>query len=81
VSGRGDVRGELEHRPPHNPFETDSQRALEALRVEWGVPYVISYHEGLYLARRREGLLPAVMSGETPDEIVRELSRDWGETP
>ena len=65
---------------PRDPFAVDSQRALEALRAEWGIPYVLSYHEGLYLARRREGP-PVIMSGETPDEITRQMRRDWGEAP
>ena len=74
------MRDELE-RDPRDPFEVDSKRALEALRAEWNTPYILSYHDGLYLARRREGPPGAVMSGETPDEIARELSRDWGEAP
>lgn len=66
---------------PRDPFAAGSQRALEALNAEWKTPYILSYHGGLYLARRREGPPGPVMSGETPGEIARELSRDWGETP
>ena len=65
---------------PRDPFAVDTQRALDTLKAEWGFAYCLSHHEGLYLARRREGP-PVVMSGETPDEIVREMRRDWGEAP
>lgn len=78
--GLNRIRHDLEHKP-RDSSAAGPRQALEALRLEWGAPYILSYHEGLYLARRREGPPAAVISGETPGEIGQALSRDWGEAP
>ena len=58
-----------------DPFAVDTERAIEALRLEWGEKYEIAAYRGLFAARYKDS--GQVISGETPDEITRKIERDW----
>jgi hypothetical protein len=74
--GLGGIRSEHE-RDPHDPFEVDEERAVDALRLTWGARYEIKACEGGYEAARREK--PWVtLTGETPDELTRAMAEDSG---
>jgi hypothetical protein len=55
---------------PVGVFDVDQDRATEALRLEWGNTYSITYESGAYLARGPDG---QVYTGDIPDELTREL--------
>jgi hypothetical protein len=60
-------------------FDVDEDRALDALRMSWGDVYDIDIgHEyGRWVARRRDGR-GGPLTGETPDELNRQMRADWG---
>lgn len=53
-------------------FDVDQDRAIEALRLEWGDAYRITYESGAYVARGKDG---RVLSGTNPDQLARDLGR------
>jgi hypothetical protein len=56
-------------------FDVDQDRATEALRLEWGDAYNITYESGAYVARGKDG---RVLTGDIPDQLTRELRADLG---
>ena len=55
-----------------DPFAVDVKRALEALRLAWGVVYDISFEGGKWTATRKaEG--GETLTADTPDQLVKEL--------
>jgi hypothetical protein len=74
-----DVRGELE-RQPHDPFEVDPIRALDALSAVWGSAYATGIDfTGRWWALRRDGL-PGV-SGNGPDDLLGRIKADYAARP
>jgi len=78
--GLSAVRANLEHKP-RDPFAVDVQQVLDALHAEWGHVHVLAYRpdSGRPWQARRCEHPTAILAGATPDELVRELERDWGE--
>ena len=66
------------------PFEVDVQKALEALRAEWGEEYTVCYDStsgiggGRWRAWRLGGI-GAMIAGKTPDELGTAIRADWAE--
>jgi hypothetical protein len=58
-------------------FDVDEDRALDALRLSWGDFYDIGRECGQWAASRRDGR-GGPLTGETPDELNREMRGDWG---
>jgi hypothetical protein len=56
----------------------DVDLALGALELAWACIYDISYAEGEFRARRRDGR-GGTLSGLTPDAITAEMRADWGD--
>lgn len=54
-------------------FDVDQDRAIEALRLEWGDAYSITYESGAYVARGKDG---RVLTGAIPDQLTRDLCAD-----
>jgi len=53
-------------------FDVDQDRAIEALHLEWGDAYSITYESGAYVARGQDG---RVITGTTPGQLARDLGR------
>jgi hypothetical protein len=59
---------------------TDTERALDALRLDWGDAYVIDIDStGRWWALRRDGL-PAP-SGEGQDQLLAAMAHDYATNP
>jgi hypothetical protein len=58
------------------PFAVDTDRALEALRLEWAVHYDTGFADGAYRAARIDGT-GDLLTGQTPDELVAAIRADW----
>jgi hypothetical protein len=54
-------------------FDVDQDRAIEALRMEWGDAYSITYESGAYVACGKDG---RVLTGAIPDQLTRDLCAD-----
>jgi hypothetical protein len=64
----------------HDPFAVDTERALDALRLNWGDAYVIDVDSaGRWWALRRDGL-PAP-SGEGEDQLLNAMAEDHAANP
>ena len=63
-------------RDPRDPFEVDTEAALDALRVTWGDGWLIWHEDGQWCARSR-GDARILLTCETPDELVRAM-RGYG---
>ena len=50
----------------------DQDRAIEALHLESGDAYSVTYESGAYVARGQDG---RVITGTTPDQLARDLGR------
>jgi hypothetical protein len=72
------MRPDLEDHPkPRDPFAVDTERAVDALKIQWAVLYEIKACEGGYEAVRRHG--PRVTLTEpTPDALVKAMLEDSG---
>lgn len=58
-------------------FDVDEDRALDVLRLAWGDFYELGREDGQWAARRRDGS-GGPLTGETPDELNRQMRADWG---
>ena len=54
-------------------FDVDQNRAVEALRLEWGEAYSITYESGAYVACGKDGRL---LARAIPDQLTRDLLAD-----
>ena len=62
------------------PFEVDVDKALEALRGDWGDTYVICYDPAAssrWQAWRLDSI-GVMVAGDTPDELDAAIRADWG---
>jgi len=74
-----DVRGELE-RKPHDPFEVDPIRALDALDAVWGDAYVFpAAIADPWRALRRDD--KRAVSGTGPDDLLGAIKADYAARP
>jgi hypothetical protein len=55
---------------PVGVFDVNQDRVTEALRLEWGNTYSITYESGAYVARGKDG---QVYTGAIPDQLIRAL--------
>lgn len=64
------------------PFAVDTDRALEALRLECAAQYDTGFADGAYCAARIDGT-GDLLTGQTPDELAAAIRADWaaGGTP
>jgi hypothetical protein len=63
------------------PFDVDQDRALDALRLEWGSAYAVCYDSApgikdRWRAWRLDGD-ETMLAGETPDELAAAIRADW----
>lgn len=72
----GSARPGLERKPQaRNPFAVDTERAVDALKIQWGDTYYIKACEGGYEAVRRHG--PRItLTAPTPDALTRAMLED-----
>jgi hypothetical protein len=61
---------------PRGVFDVDEERALDALRLEWGDAYDVGFEAGAWLALSRDHGR-RVLTGQTPDELAAALRADW----
>ena len=61
---------------PHDPFTVDMEHTIEALTVEWGRVFCISYNGDRWLARRRDGT-GGTLRGRTPDDLAVAMRAGW----
>ena len=64
------------------PFDVDTDKALDALRAEWGGEYTVCYDCTTDLTDRwrawRLGSIGVMLSGETPDKLAAAIRADRG---
>jgi hypothetical protein len=58
-------------------FGVDTDRALDALRLEWGDIYDTGFADRAFRAARIDGT-GDLLTGETPDELAAAIRADWG---
>jgi hypothetical protein len=58
------------------PFDVDTDRALEALRLEWAAEYDTGFADGAYHAARIDGT-GDLLTGQTPNELAAAIRADW----
>lgn len=59
------------------PFDVDQDRAIDALRLEWGEAYDVGFASGAWRAARLDGSR-VLLSGHTPDELAASIRAGWG---
>jgi hypothetical protein len=74
VAGPGKEHGQQRRR---GVFDVDEDRALDALAFAWGDAYDVGCEDGQWVASRRDDRGGA-LTGETPDELNRQMRADWG---
>ena len=60
----------------HDPFAVDEDRWLEALAINWGALYLTSTSDGRWIAIRRDGSRPALIT-DTPRELDAAMQAEW----
>ncbi len=71
-----------ERQPRRGPFDVDTDRALEALRVAWGDAYAVCFDDALDVGGGRwqawrlsgHGIR---LAGATPEELNAAIRADW----
>jgi hypothetical protein len=61
-------------------FDVDAERALDALRLEWGEAYAVCFDDAVGDRRRwqawRLGVVSVRLEGRTPDELAAAIRAD-----
>lgn len=71
-----------ERQPRRGPFDVDTDRALEALRMAWGDVYAVSFDDAIGIGGGRWqawrlGGDGSRLAGATPDELNAAIRADW----
>lgn len=60
-----------------DPFEADTDHALDALRMAWGDTYDTGFADGAFWAARLDGT-GDLLRGRTPDELAAAIQANSG---